>query len=49
MPARLRELDIPQDELPLLANDTLKNFNANPGDRPADYTTQMLKLLRAAW
>ena len=49
MPARLRELDIPQDELPLLANDTLKNFNANPGDRPVDYTTQMLKLLRAAW
>lgn len=49
MPSRLRELDIPQDELPLLANDTLKNFNANPGDRPADYAAQMLDLLRAAW
>ncbi len=49
MPTRLRELDIPQDELPLLANDTLKNFNANPGDRPEDYAAQMLELLRAAW
>ena len=35
--------------LPLLAQDTLKNFNANPGDRPADYTARMLALLEAAW
>jgi alcohol dehydrogenase class IV len=49
MPTRLRELDIPRDELPLLANDTLKNFNANPGDRPEDHAARMLELLRAAW
>lgn len=49
MPARLRDVDIPKSELPLLAKDTLKNFNANPGDRPDDYTDQMLKLLEAAW
>ena len=49
MPARLRDVDIPKADLPLLANDTLKNFNANPGDRPDDNTAQMLSLLEAAW
>ena len=49
MPARLRDLDIPKAELPLLAEDTLKNFNANPGERPVDYTERMLRLLEAAW
>lgn len=49
MPARLRELDIPRSDLPLLARDTLKNFNANPGDRPDDYADRMLALLEAAW
>ena len=49
MPTRLSQLDIPKDELPLLANDTLKNFNANPGDRPDDYTARMRALLEAAW
>jgi alcohol dehydrogenase class IV len=49
MPAKLRDLEIPQDALPLLAEDTLKNFNANPGDRPGDYTGRMLRLLEAAW
>jgi alcohol dehydrogenase class IV len=49
MPARLRDLDIPKAELRLRAQDTLKNFNANPGDRPDDYTARMLRLLEAAW
>ena len=49
MPARIRDLDIPKTDLPLLAKDTLKNFNANPGDRPGDYTDRMLRLLEAAW
>lgn len=49
MPAKLRDLDIPRADLPLLAQDTLKNFNANPGDRPGDYTDRMLRLLEAAW
>ncbi len=49
MPTRLHELDIPREDLPKLANDTLKNFNANPGDRPGDYTAHMLSLLEAAW
>ena len=49
MPTRLRELDIPQDDLPLLAHDTLKNFNANPGLRSETYVDDMLRLLQAAW
>jgi alcohol dehydrogenase class IV len=49
MPAKLRDLDIPRCELSLLADDTLKNFNANPGDRPGDYAGRMLRLLEAAW
>jgi alcohol dehydrogenase class IV len=49
MPTRLRELDIPADDLPLLAHDTLKNFNANPGLRSDTYVDDMLRLLQAAW
>jgi alcohol dehydrogenase class IV len=49
MPVRLRELQIPQGDLPLLATDTLKNFNANPGGRTEDYVASMQTLLAAAW
>jgi alcohol dehydrogenase class IV len=49
MPTRVHQLDIPQDDLPLLARDTLKNFNANPGARSEGYVDEMLRLLQAAW
>jgi alcohol dehydrogenase class IV len=49
MPTRVRDLAIPEDDLLLLARDTLKNFNANPGARPDSYVDEMLQLLRAAW
>jgi alcohol dehydrogenase class IV len=49
MPKRLHQLDIPREDLPLLAQDTLKNFNANPGARPDDYVEQMLGYLEASW
>jgi alcohol dehydrogenase class IV len=49
MPARVGELNIPREELPLLARDTLKNFNANPSQRPEDHVERMLALLEAAW
>jgi alcohol dehydrogenase class IV len=49
MPVRVRELDIPEADLPLLAQDTLKNFNANPGQRSEHYVADMLRLLQAAW
>ena len=49
MPARVRELEIPERDLPPIAQDTLKNFNANRSERPPDYVEQMLELLRACW
>jgi alcohol dehydrogenase class IV len=49
MPSRVRDLRIPEGDLPLLARDTLKNFNANRGARPADHVERMLELLRACW
>jgi alcohol dehydrogenase class IV len=49
MPTRVHALEIPEADLPLLAQDTLKNFNANPGLRSEDYTDRMLQLLQAAW
>jgi alcohol dehydrogenase class IV len=49
MPTRVRALDIREVELPLLAGDTLKNFNANAGMRSDTYVDDMLRLLQAAW
>jgi alcohol dehydrogenase class IV len=49
MPAQVRDLGIPREDLPLLAQDTLKNFNANPNQRPDDQVARMLALLEAAW
>ncbi|MHB8573727.1 MAG: iron-containing alcohol dehydrogenase family protein [Dehalococcoidia bacterium] len=49
MPVRIRDLGIPEADLTAIAGDTLKNFNANPGDRPGNYSDRMLALLRAAW
>jgi alcohol dehydrogenase class IV len=48
-PIRVRELAIPEEDLPLLARDTLKNFNANAGSRSESYVDEMLQLLKAAW
>jgi alcohol dehydrogenase class IV len=49
MPACVRDLQIPEGDLPPLARDTLMNFNANPGERPPDYVDRMLATLRACW
>jgi alcohol dehydrogenase class IV len=49
MPTRVRQLAIPESDLPLLARDTLKNFNANAGSRSDSYVDDMLQLLKAAW
>jgi alcohol dehydrogenase class IV len=49
MPARVSALRIPEAELPLLARDTLKNFNANRRERSADHVDRMLDLLQSCW
>jgi alcohol dehydrogenase class IV len=50
MPTRLRDLDIPHAELPLIAAETVKNFNANAGSRtPDEQIAAALRLLQAAY
>ena len=50
VPTRLRQLEIPRDELPLIAKETVKNFNANAGVRSAeDQIQDALRLLEAAY
>jgi hypothetical protein len=45
----VRQLDVSEGDLPLLAEDTRKNFNANPGVRSDASIGEMLRLLQAAW
>ncbi len=50
VPTRLRQLQIPRDDLRALANDTVKNFNANAGMRsPREQVEDALRLLEAAF
>ena len=50
VPTRLRQLDIPRDDLPGIANETVKNFNANRGVRsPEAQIEDALRLLQAAY
>jgi alcohol dehydrogenase class IV len=50
VPIRLRELNIPRDDLRDIAGETVKNFNANAGMRAAeDQVAEALRLLEAAY
>ena len=50
MPVRLRALGIPRAELPDVARETVKNFNANAGARsPEAQVAEALRLLEAAY
>ena len=50
VPTRLSQLQIPREDLRNIANDTVKNFNANAGERsPADQIEDALLLLEAAY
>ena len=50
VPTRLRQLDIPRDDLRNIAAETVKNFNANAGLRtPAEQIAEALRLLEAAY
>ena len=50
VPTRLRQLQIPRDELRNIANETVKNFNANAGERsPAEQIADAMRLLEAAY
>lgn len=50
VPTRLRQLQIPRDDLRNIADETIKNFNANAGVRSAkDQIEDALRLLEAAY
>jgi alcohol dehydrogenase class IV len=50
MPTRLRQLDVPREDFPKIAKDTVKNFNANAGVRSQDdQIADALRLLEAAY
>jgi alcohol dehydrogenase class IV len=50
VPTQLRQLHIPRDDLPAIARETVKNFNANAGMRSAeDQIADALRLLEAAY
>jgi alcohol dehydrogenase class IV len=50
VPTRLRQLQVPRDELQAVANETVKNFNFNRGVRSADaQIADALQLLEAAY
>jgi alcohol dehydrogenase class IV len=50
MPTRLRQLDIRREDLPAIANETVRNFNANAGMRSAaEQIEDALRLMEAAY
>jgi alcohol dehydrogenase class IV len=50
VPTRLRQLQIPREDLHSVANETVKNFNANAGMRsPAEQVEDAVRLLEAAY
>ena len=50
VPTRLRQLDIPREDLRAIASETVKNFNANAGARsPEDQIADAMRLLDAAY
>lgn len=50
MPTRVRDLNVPREDFPLLAQDSVKVFNANAGMRhPEQQMKAATELLEAAW
>lgn len=50
VPTRLRQLQVPRDDLQAIANETVKNFNANAGVRsPQEQIEDAMRLLEAAY
>ena len=50
VPTRLRQIEIPRDDLETIADETVKNFNFNPGLRSVqDQIKDSLRLLKAAY
>jgi alcohol dehydrogenase class IV len=49
LPTRLSQLNVPRDGLPLIVQDSLKNFNADPKREFVREQARLLEVLEAAW
>jgi len=49
MPARLRDLQVPEDGLPALLEDSMKNFNADPKREFLAHRDELQDVLNACW
>ena len=50
MPTRVSRLEFPREDIPIIAGETVKNFNANPGARSEDERlAKSIALMEAAW
>lgn len=49
MPVKLRELDIPRDSLPTVLENSLRNYNADPGREFLHERISLMAALNAAW
>jgi alcohol dehydrogenase class IV len=50
MPTRVSELRFPHEDIPIIAGETVKNFNANPGARSQnERIATSIALMEAAW
>jgi alcohol dehydrogenase class IV len=49
MPARISQLDIPRESLPLIVQNSLKNFNADPKQEFAREREKLLQVIESCW
>ena len=49
MPARLRDLQVPEEGLPALLEDSMKNFNADPKREFLAHRDELMDVLKACW
>jgi alcohol dehydrogenase class IV len=49
LPARLRDLQVPQEGLPALLEDSMKNFNADPKREFLQNRDELREVLSACW
>jgi alcohol dehydrogenase class IV len=50
VPTRLRQIGVPREDFQAIANETVKNFNFNPGQRSAEeQIADASRLLEAAY
>jgi len=49
MPSRLREFNVPEDGMPAIVEDSMKNFNADPKREFLEHREELLSVARACW